>query len=253
MTFLRYMTLESACRVHPDVRLVLRDPPVRPSVSWDEGQDFRLPHRGKNWMPEAERLPLTRVPLEDVAPEIARLGADDVHTSDLLAWHLLATRGGTVCDMDIVFLAPPPPIRADVQITVHARRRQAYVPIGFLQGRPCEKWAATFQKARANYNPDVYQSCGGENLRPYPPPLLSPFVVYPWGFFIRDEVLLHLFRSKRWPSFGPDCIGVHWYAGGAQAENQRIGGPADLGLGAVAWAVRSVLAKGGGYANQANG
>lgn len=246
MTFLRYMTLRSACTVHPDVRLVLRDEEIVPTVTWAEDQDFRHTDRtARNWFPEAMNLPLTIVPLEEVAPGIAALRTDDVHTSDLLAWWLMATQGGTVCDMDIVFLKPLPPILNDVEIVLHPSRPGLvpYVPIAYMQGRPNEKWSETYQKAMERHNPSVYQSCGGECLRPWPEGTLSWFVVYPWFGSTFRSILNYCLHAPHWPGLPPECVGIHWYGGGMQTENQAIQSVDDLTTGALAWAVREVLSR----------
>lgn len=242
MTFLRYMALRSACAIHADVRLILRDQELRPAVRWAEDQDFRHGDAGRNWYEEAMRLPLRIVPLAEVAPDLAALRADDVHTSDLLSWWLMATQGGTVCDMDIVFLKPLPPILHEVEVVVHDGRK-GYVPIAYMQGRPNPKWTETYEKALAAYSPDVYQSCGGENLRPWPEPKLSPYVVYPWVGAVFLQILNYCFEAKHWPPLPDGCIGIHWYGGGTQQKNQRIQSVDDLTTGAVAWAVKEVLSR----------
>ena len=239
MTFLRYMTLFSACKIHPDVRLVVREEEIRPVVKWAEPQDFQ--HRPKvDWMPKVCELPLSIVQLNDVAPEINALRADDVHTSDLLSWWLMATQGGTACDMDIVFLKPLPSIAQDVEI-VRQTIPFAYVPIAYMQGRPAEKWMETYRKALAAYNPEAYQSCGGENLKPWPEAALSQFIVYPWMGASFIQMLQYMFDAPHWPPLPDSTIGIHWYAGGLQARNQQITGPEDLKSGAMAWAVKEAL------------
>lgn len=243
MTFLRYMTLRSACAIHDDVRLVRPAEEINPTVNWAEDQDFRHEGTTRNWIREALTLPLSVVPLDYIAPAIAALRADGVHTSDLLSWQLMATQGGTVCDMDIVFLKPLPPIRADVETPRYryAGMREDYVPIAYLQGRPNEKWTDAYCRALAAYDPAVYQSCGTENLRPWPEPNLPACIVYPWVGGSYAQTLQYCFRSPSWPPIPDECIGIHWYAGGMQTENQRIQGPDDLREGAVAWAVKEVL------------
>jgi len=246
MTFLRYMTLRSACAVHSDVRLVTREEEVRPNLPWAEVQDFMVGRDNvRNWYREAMALPITRVPLGYIAPEIAALHADDVHTSDLLSWWLLATQGGTVCDMDIVFLKPLPLIVRDVEIVAHPNRPGLvpYVPIAYVQGRPAPKWRETYLKAMAAFDPKVYQSCGGENLRPWPDGRLDWFIIYPWFGSTFKHILNYCLLAPHWPPIPETCVGIHWYGGGMQAENQRIQSVEDLKAGALAWACREVLSR----------
>ena len=246
MTFLRYMTLRSACSIHGDVRLVMRDEEISPSVPWAEDQDFRHSDRlAKDWFPAVMELPLKHVRLEEVAPAIADLRTDDVHTSDLLSWWLMSSQGGTVCDMDIVFLKALPPIVEDVEIVAHPERPglAPYVPIAYMQGRPNAKWQETYQRAMERHNPMVYQSCGGECLRPWPEGRLSWFIVYPWFGCTFRSILNYCLHAPHWPAIPDDCIGIHWYGGGMQERNQAIQGPGDLTSGALSWAVREVLKK----------
>jgi len=244
MSFLRYMTLRSACDVHADVRIIVRDEELRPAVKWVESQDFMNNDDGADWMAEAMKLPIRVHDLREIAPVLSDLRAPDVQTSDLLAWWILATIGGTVCDMDIVFLKPLPEIIENVEVARWERdvHRYDYLPIGYIQGRPHDKWRDAYAKALAAYDPNVYQSCGGENLKPWPEARLSPFVVYPWAGAVYRQILDYCFKTTHWPPLPVACVGVHWYGGAWQSENARINGPDDLEAGAVSWAIKTVLA-----------
>ena len=182
MSFLRYMTLRSACRIHDDVTLIIRNEPAEVSLKWIEKQDFMFKSDTKNWYDDAVKLPLKIVYLDDIAPEIANLRADGVHTSDLLSWWILAQHGGTVCDMDIVFLKPLPKIQNNVEVVRYRYTcmNVDYFPIAYMQGHPDPKWKLSYDNAMRSYDPNVYQSCGAENLRPYPEPILPSNIVYPW-------------------------------------------------------------------------
>jgi hypothetical protein len=242
MTFMRYMTLRSACAVHADVRLVTRDS-VAVDVQWNESQDFQFVPIGQNWFDEVRRLPVKIQHLKDLAPSIAAMNADDVHTSDLLAWHLLATEGGTVADMDIVFLSPLPRIAEPVQIAVH-RVRSPYVPVAFMQGKPHPFWSKTLSRALAAYVPAVYECCGARSIaKPWPDPCLSPSIVYPWVGSAWQQIFNYCFAAPHWPPIPAECIGIHWYGGANWEANRKITGPSDEIGGAAGWAVRKVLSR----------
>lgn len=239
MTFLRWMTLFSACQVHDNVVLILREKPVCPEVRWKERQDFQQKPIGHNWLPDLASLPVKIEFLENIAPEIAALQAPDVQTSDLLAWWLLSNYGGTVADMDIVFLKPLPEIKQDVQVVVFSGHpKRGYVPVTFMQGRPCSVWWATYANALRSFDPNKYESCGTGALVPKPESGLSEHVVFPWAGK-HPWVLWHdwLFKTQ-WPEIPVDCCGIHWYAGHNQKWNQKINCPEHLKHGAIAWAVR---------------
>jgi len=249
LSYLRYMTLLSASLIHDDITLVLRKHPVSLMTKFWERQECEIfiaerstylcLNQDKKKLPANIKIKY----LEDVAPEIAALKAHDVHTSDLLSWYLLANYGGTVADMDIVFLKPLPEIKEDVQVVVFANQpKEGYMPVTFMQGRPCLEWEDIYRRARDAYDPDIYECCGASVIETPPTGNLSEHVVFPWA---GKHKIRHwhgwLFRLKRWPTIPDDCIGLHWYAGRNQEWNQKIRSEADLKLGAVSWACRKVL------------
>ena len=242
MTYLRYMTLFSACLYNDDVWLVVRDKPMRPTVPWAENQDFQNEPTGKNWMDAARELPLTICKLKDVSPRIALMQAADVHTSDLLAYHLLATEGGTVADMDIVFLREVPKIDNDVQVVVFSGLpKSGYVPVSFMQGRPCIEWERALERAMLLYDPNVYESCGSVVLDPLKH--ISPLderAVFPWVGMPFSSYRRWLFESEKYPAIPEQSCGIHWYAGHNQKFNQTIHGPDDLYQGAICDAAKEI-------------
>lgn len=245
MTFLRWMTLLSAAQIHNNVVLILRKNPVRPQVSWKERQDFQQKPIGRNWMENVKESPVKIMYLEDVVPEIAQLEAPDVQTSDLLAWWLLSEHGGTVADMDIVFLKELPQIEFDVQVVVFdGYPKSGYMPVTFMQGRPCSIWREAYRRALRSYHPDKYESCGSDVLIPRPTSRLSQQIVFPWAGYAPWS-LWHkwLFEAEEWPEIPQDCCGIHWYAGRNQKWNQKINSLADLKNGAIAWAVKRILSE----------
>lgn len=243
MTFLRWMTLFSAARIHDNVVLILRRNPVQSKVNWKEQQDFQQKPIGHNWIKNIGALSVKTIYLEETIPEIARLEAPDVQTSDLLAWWLLSEHGGTVADMDIVFLTELPQIEFDVQVAVFdGYPKSGYMPVTFMQGRPCSIWREAYQRALRSYHPDKYKSCGSDVLIPRPISRLSQHVVFPWAGHASWS-LWHkwLFEAETWPEIPDDCCGIHWYAGHNQRFNQAIKDPLHVTRGAVAWAVKQVL------------
>jgi hypothetical protein len=237
------MTLFSASRIHDDIVLVLRKEEIKPDVPWKESQDFQIMPSGKNWLPEAERLPIKTVLLEDIAPEIAKLKAPDVHTADLLAWWILANKGGTVADMDIVFLKPLSSIERDAQVVVFTENpKPGYIPVSFMQGKPCWYWNMAYDNALKLYVPYSYESCGSNALTIKAAPGLREHIVFPWaGKYPWSLWRPWMFESKEWPEIPEDCCGIHWYGGHNQKWNQAIKDENNLGDGAIPWAIRKVM------------
>ena len=235
LTFLRWMTLVSAATVHDNVILIRRrpDPELHQSEReaashWHENQDFQQAPIGKNWIDEIPEN-VKQVDLEEFEPEIAALRAPDVQTSDLLGWKILGTRGGSVADMDVLFFGSLPEITHYVQAVVCTGWPKAgYMPIGFLQGKPCAYWQEMYRRARERYDPKVYESCGANLFLPWdqipePKRLLPESIVYP--FALRAEWMQWhpwMFETNDWPRIPDECIGAHWYGGKNQDYNWAI-------------------------------
>lgn len=245
MSFLRYMTLVSASRIHNDVRLVLRRNPIRDPVDWREMQDFQFVPPPRDYMEEALSVVDHVAYLEEFAPEVAAYGLPDVQTSDLFAWWVLSKCGGTVADMDIVFLKPLPEIQNDVEVVRFSGYPKAgYSPVTIMQGRPCSTWGGAFRRACTCRKEEVYESCGSGCLHAFVKPRLPETIVFPWaGRVPWSQWHSFLFNDEAWPSIPEECCGIHWYAGHNQKWNQRIQSEADLERGAVAWAVNKVLSQ----------
>lgn len=233
MSFLRYMTIHSACVLNPgQVRLVIPDSPtlglgIR---SWGERQDMQY-YDGPDYSSGVHRLRdthgLSIIPISDIAPNIAEIGAPEVHTKDLLTWWLLGKYGGTCADMDIVFVKPVPEIHAQVQLVVFdGHPKPGYMPVSFLQGLPNEWWHKIYRDALRQYDPMVYESCGAGLLEKCGLPAdwarLSSQVVYP---FAEGEVLWmdwHKMIFAETHELPEECVGVHWYAGRNGRYNLKI-------------------------------
>lgn len=243
MSWLRFLTPLSACLVHGDVRLITRTPAVRGSPAWIEKQDFRLPARGPNMWPAVRKLPIQIIELKDIAPDIAKMRASDVHTCDLLSWHLLAEYGGATADMDVIFFDCPPPTTHDVMIPIHRiGLGKPYTPIGYLQGRPCQQWKDILAAALAAYDPEQYQCCGALCVDMSLAGRLPPTIVYPFANTTEQRMHRWLFGATNFPPIPDECCGVHWYAGGNQNWNQKITRYEDVPRGAVRWATNQAIA-----------
>lgn len=252
MTFLRWMTLLSASQIHDDVRIVLRKNPVDTDVTWSwEKQDWQFESPAYVQLDEGcselDAIGVKHIWLEDIAQGIAEMNLPDVQTSDLFGWWILANRGGTVADMDIVFLKPLPKIESDVQVVrFTGYPKPGYVPVTFMQGRPCELWREVYATALVSACPAKYESAGSPNLPVDVVGTLPERIVFPWAGLAFSGMWRHwMFGSKVWPAFPEETIGLHWYAGGNQQWNQKITGPDMLPDGAMSMVVREVLAREG--------
>jgi hypothetical protein len=244
MPYLRYATLETACRIHPDVRLIVREElPIVQRDWWgaiENEEKCGVP--GTDWMPKVKDLPVKIVAIEDFSPEVSAIKASGVATGDLLKWWTLANVGGHVADMDIAWIRPIPTIESEVEAVVWP---ESYgigkTPMGLIQGRPCDWWKQIYARARALYQPLDYFSCGATNVGFEMPPdgrVLDRFLINPWaGTLPFGKWHRPNFEDQSWPEIPEACCGLHWFAGANQNFVRAINGPDDLKAGAVAWAI----------------
>jgi len=220
MSFLRYMTVHSACALNDRVVLIVRSEGI--GHSWAEKQDMNH-YNGPDYTERLNDLPNLEIVLLDMMySDIALMNAPEVHTSDLLAWRLLADYGGTVSDMDIVYIKPIPEITDDVQLI---RFDFGYYPVAFMQGKPCSFWKEAYEIALDRYAPDNYESCGAPILQVLPVPdscrwlpteTVFPFHDWPWAR-MRRALFRHVVDK-----LPKKTIGIHWYAGANQQTNNRL-------------------------------
>lgn len=252
MSFLRYMTLYSFRKLHPDweIRLVRRSCKTNKRKRWitHETQDAFNYNNAADYTDRLVDLNITFVDFD--FPEIDQLDIDmtDVHISDLLGWYNLATYGGINADMDILFTknidslidsynardvhtgilmykeSTPPPYdkfpRADIY------------PIGFLIGSvENEFWRQVYQAALKAYDSNQYQCMGASLLRQVINELLAgkaakleamrfaslpPYLVYP--FAPNPEIYFYEGIKMLWlgdhrKKIPESTIGIHWYGG----------------------------------------
>jgi len=220
MSFLRYMTVHSACALNDRVVLIVRSEGV--GRDWTEKQDMTH-YTGPDYTECLNDLSnLEIVPLDMLYSDIALMHAPEIHTSDLLAWRLLADYGGTVSDMDIVYVKPVPKVTEKVQLI---KFDFGYYPVSFMQGKPCVFWKEVYELALERYSANNYESCGAPILQELvtpgaykrlPSETVFPFHNWPWA---RMRHGLFRFAVERLPK---KTIGIHWFAGANQQSNNRF-------------------------------
>jgi hypothetical protein len=214
MSWLRYMTLVSACRFHEDIRLVVRRDPVRGSYDWAEKQDFQRPEPSTDWFPRIKTLPVEIVYLENLAPEVAAFRAPDVQTCDMLGWWILSNLGGVVADMDIVWLKPLPQFRGPVNFVRYSGLpRAGYATISLLAGSPDPVWEKALANAMLACNPQVYASCGEQCLDQTVPGTLPETILNPWAGHLWAKYRRWLFEADDYPRIPEQTVGIEWYGG----------------------------------------
>ena len=233
LSFLRYLTVYSACKYNPKVTLILKRGDER-GGKWGKAGTDNNPV--EDYMPRLlneKPTNLTIQYLEDFAPNIPL--ATDVYISDTLTWFLLANYGGTVADMDILFIDKVPDVTYDIGLIKYPLLQCGDVyPVGFLQGKPNDIFSAILDQALSNTDYSQHQVVGSDllkrfipnidasalNVKWHPHELVYPFSDYlVSGSMIRAAIKRTFVLNCTLPN---KCIGIHWYGGGAQEYNNII-------------------------------
>ena len=224
MSFLRYMSLVSFRKYHPDwdMLLVLREGDCK-SHRWDIRQDSAY-YAGPDYTEEAMAIKdLAVLQLEKAFPDLT--GYYDNQVSDAIGWRW-AAGGGIKCDMDLLWRAPIDyDVVKDIRIGLWQYRKT--FAVGVVLGNEPGFFGAIDDKAleRLGNNRAMmgYQEVGPNLLRDMFPELEAQFdvTILPnsWLYPFVDSI-------KRWatmcarpflvgerPPMPDDCVAVHWYAG----------------------------------------
>jgi hypothetical protein len=176
MSFMRYMTLYSFRKFHPDWNITLINGRTRwDSSSWhsEERQDF-LSYNSEDYFGRCKDI---GVKMEEFDTEygtiLDTLKGDSklispVHKKDILNWYLLSQKNGIVADMDILFIRNMDKeyeefynSGAEMGITCFNNHpRPNYIPISLVMGKKSDFALSIFEKSLKEYNPHIYESCG---------------------------------------------------------------------------------------------
>jgi len=231
MSFLRYMSLVSFRKYHPDwdMTLVVRSHGSNPH-RWKEQQDT-VYYSGRDYMAEVPGLRV--VELEKEYPHLTRCYENQV--SDILGWAWVS-HGGMKCDMDLLWRAP---INYELikGVCVGIWQYLNAFPVGVVLGNEFgffdhlrKKAVERIQNNRAEFN---YQEVGPNLLRDefsalkesyditvLPNSWLYPFVdnMVNWKTMCAQPFIC----GKNRPSLPSDCVAVHWYAGSIVVKEWNI-------------------------------
>lgn len=235
MSYMRYMTLYSFCKLNPDWRVFLiknTQTHERNLTNTAEKQDS-TEYKGPDYSHLVVDLHVFILEFTNDMidlPENVVLNMSDVHIKDILNWKLLSEHGGAVADMDILFTKPiGEAIKEDTDIGLicfDGNPQKDYIPVSFMYSNGNNDFFAdTYESALNNYKADVYESCGtmciaennlDEIITNYPNSLVQklddaivfPFIAYPWAAGIEM-----LYISDNSHVTHSDSIGIHWYGG----------------------------------------
>ncbi len=248
MSFLRYMTFKSFRFYHPDweITLVKRRVMLKnkgKGLKWSQNQDFTKKFKN-DYSDKLGELNIKLEWLEDSYPEVAAIkGISDVHTSDILAWYILAHKGGVVSDTDILYVAPIDYEKfKDIDFGVvnfQGQPKPTYMPVSFMLGQPNKAWKKIYDVSRKVVKSNVYESAGTPALKKavgrkfedivknFPAvnvQRLPSQIVFPFADKYNGSQFMNLnFKQDKFDSFSKDVVGIHWYAGrkGVQQFNKQ--------------------------------
>lgn len=230
ISWLRYMTLYSCRKLHPDWKISLyyskcgidRKPWVEINI-----QDF-FNFDGVNYWNKIKELDINIIPWDIKGYE--KLSAS--HKSNIFKWHMLATEGGVYADMDILFIKPVDILlEQDCTDIICAHK---WISIGVLASMGNSKlFKAFLDKAPLTYNKKEYQCVGVkscyttlygrctedviqnrnhiETLRKKFPDSVIFNLPMSWFYHYTYRDLNKIFsETVKMPN---EALGIHWYAG----------------------------------------
>lgn len=221
MPYLRYLTLYSFRKFNPSWIIKLHVPAtVNKKLSWGT-HEHRYEVSGHDFFPEINTLDIVVVK-DKILDSFENLS--EVHKSDLLRWHILASEGGLWADMDIIFFKSfKLPIDEDMVSTGMCICYYGH-SIGFLISsgnnatfreiaeKTMKEYPEHYQSFGANFLNRHYQLKDIENTNRlnnvggfYNIPM---DVVYPY-----DAMAIKQIYEKRINAWSDNTIGLHWYAG----------------------------------------
>ncbi len=242
MSWMRYMTLASFRRWHPDWEMVLYWMEEEAgSKTWksSETQDVQV-YQGPDYSDRLSDLNLSIVPWTPSQPALAA-----AHACDLCQWSVLAEYGGWYSDMDVLWVGSLPAERVKSASAVVCLS-DGYMAIGLMGASPGNPLFRNIQEtAVLNYTPRKYQSTGAEAI-------YRLAGIWPsWGSFnqpgrlaldrLRERYFIEiaeLAQETIYPftyrqtdrifseahDLPPGCCGIHWFGGNnlSQQWNCRL-------------------------------
>jgi hypothetical protein len=224
ISYLRYLTIESFHHYNPDWEICFYYPKISiTSRSWGTPEQ-KYKDNWEDWMPMIDSSYVKMIQVLWDEPEYRKMS--EVHRSDILRLKLLSTVGGLWADLDILFFrsidswVSNTPANSDKK-TVMCISGYGH-SIGFLMGSKNNSSFGKLEKESLKlYNASKYQCMGAELYNKLFPTISS----IPDGvnlgmeavYFYDANWMRLIFGEASSPADNPNSIGIHWYAGGAQA------------------------------------
>jgi hypothetical protein len=226
MSYMRYLTVKSFMQYNPDWKVTLWLPKYESVKTTWKGRELNYEVKCDDWFPALKSLPIEQQEVDFVDHEFGNDIAE-VHKSDYLRLHLLATQGGLWSDMDIIYFRPITALAVNVEIN---KDKDTFVCMafhgnynhsaGFLMATQESRYYDILKrKCLSEYNPNNYQGIGVEMFNKYYPDMASINKVCSAvnigmeAVYAHDALHVPEFFSSSVTRFTKNSIGVHWYAG----------------------------------------
>lgn len=246
LSYMRYMTLYSFCKFNPNwkVHLIKNTNISKRVLSGTMEKQDKTEYNGPDYSNLLNQLDIDIIIFENNMidlPENVVSNMSDVHIKDILNWKILSSKGGMVCDMDVLFISPIPDNLfegVDVGlICFDDNPKKDYIPVSIMYGDiPNRFYIDTYNNALKSYVPSIYE-CLGTNcikeknieeiknnynelsVKKLPDYLIFPFIAYPWHIGVEMQ-----YYSDAIDRMHKDSIGIHWYGGALHSQifNNRI-------------------------------
>jgi hypothetical protein len=209
LSFLRYMTIYSFCKLNPDWEAILYVPKnINNRITWNTGEQEGA-YNGEDYFDKLKDLPVIIKELND---EFSIPDTHEVRKSDILRYYLIYNYGGMWSDMDIVYTKPMDlPLDSDIvcQHPVHN-----YYSIGLIGGNKGSTIYKYLIDSVSSVNGNGYQDYGNilwrsiDNSNTYNLPMSK---VYAYD----STMIPKIYEDNKLPE---DAIGCHWYAGNSLSK-----------------------------------
>lgn len=240
MSFMRYMTLYSFCKLNKDwtVYLVVNNLPSTRILSNTVEKQDKTEYLGKDYSSYLQDLDINYIYFtEDMLdlPKDIVYSMSDIHIKDLLNWKILSEGKGAVADMDILFTSPLTPFinnDTDIGLICFSNFPQKdYIPVSFMySSKKTEFFTDTYKRALRMYDPSVYESCGTlcieeKNItaiiakytncvvQHFSDGMIFPLTSYEWS-----KGISMLYEGDFTSNLYKNSAGIHWYGGAPQSQ-----------------------------------
>lgn len=165
MPYLRFLSLLSFYKFHPDWEIILYIPTIiSDSVSWDTHEQKYDVNDKENWFGKLHTIPNIVIKTIDFTDYGYSNDLPEVIKSDILRWILLYDEGGFWSDMDILYIGGIPDnflSNDDIICYLPNRKNDVFYSIGFLASKGgTDLFKELSEKTLDNLLLSNYQGCG---------------------------------------------------------------------------------------------